>query len=78
MLFRSVKTPLVEKQIKDQARAHQISEREVENKIMLHKQAVKEFIPADLIANMCIMLSDEKSGTITGTAIPIDGGWNAQ
>mgnify|MGYP003337911747 CR=1 FL=1 len=73
-----VKTPLVEKQIKDQARAHQISEREVENKIMLHKQAVKEFIPADLIANMCIMLSDEKSGTITGTAIPIDGGWNAQ
>ena len=48
-----VKTPLVEKQIKDQARAHQISEREVENKIMLHKQAVKEFIPADLIANMC-------------------------
>lgn len=73
-----VKTPLVEKQIKDQAKAHQITEKEVESKIMLYKQAVKEFIPAGLIGKMCVMLAGEETGTITGTAIPIDGGWNAQ
>src|ERR1700752_4247355 len=39
-----VKTPLVEKQIADQAKAHGISETDVVNKVMLYKQAVKEFV----------------------------------
>lgn len=73
-----VKTPLVERQISDQAKAHNISEKEVIEKIMLHKQAVKEFVSVESIASMCFLLAAEESNTITGTSIPIDGGWIAQ
>lgn len=73
-----VKTPLVEKQIADQARAHNLSEAEVVNKVMLVKQAVKEFVSVETLGQMALLLASEQSNTITGTSIPIDGGWNAQ
>ncbi|MCC6370941.1 MAG: 3-hydroxybutyrate dehydrogenase [Bacteroidia bacterium] len=73
-----VKTPLVEKQIADQAKAHNLSESEVVNKVMLMKQAVKEFITVESLGQMALFLASENANTITGTAIPIDGGWNAQ
>ncbi|MCO5240046.1 MAG: 3-hydroxybutyrate dehydrogenase [Chitinophagaceae bacterium] len=73
-----VKTPLVEKQMDDQSRAHGIPESEVAAKIMLYKQAVKSFVPVEVIADMALLLAAEGSATITGTAIPLDGGWSAQ
>lgn len=73
-----VKTPLVENQIKDQAKAHNLSEDEVIDKIMLKKQAVKEFIPIETIAEMALFLAADYATTITGTAITLDGGWSAQ
>lgn len=73
-----VKTPLVEKQIADQAKTHGIPESEVINKIMLYKQAVKEFVSLEILGQMALLLASEHASTITGTAIPIDGGWNAQ
>lgn len=73
-----VKTPLVEKQIADQAKAHNMSEADVVNKVMLLKQAVKEFVSVESIGQMALLLASEQSNTITGTAISIDGGWNAQ
>lgn len=73
-----VKTPLVEKQISDQAKVHNLSENEVVTKVMLLKQAVKEFVSVESIGQMALLLASENSNTITGTAIPIDGGWNAQ
>lgn len=73
-----VKTPLVEKQIADQAKAHNMSEGDVVNKVMLLKQAVKEFVSVETLGQMALLLASESAGTITGTAIPIDGGWNAQ
>lgn len=73
-----VKTPLVEKQIADQAKAHNLSESDVVNKVMLLKQAVKEFVSVETLGQMALLLASEQSNTITGTAIPIDGGWNAQ
>ena len=73
-----VKTPLVEKQIADQAKAHNISADDVVNKVMLYKQAVKEFVSLESLGQMALLLASEASSTITGTAIPIDGGWNAQ
>jgi 3-hydroxybutyrate dehydrogenase len=73
-----VKTPLVEKQIADQAKAHNMSEGDVVNKVMLLKQAVKEFVSVESLGQMALLLASEQSNTITGTAIPIDGGWNAQ
>ncbi len=73
-----VKTPLVEKQIDDQAKAHNMSPEEVVSKVLLLKQAVKEFVPVEILGQMALLLASEGAATITGTALPIDGGWNAQ
>ena len=73
-----VRTPLVENQIKDQAKAHKLSEDEVVEKIMLKKQAVKEFIPIQTIAEMALLLAAEHATTITGSTFTLDGGWSAQ
>lgn len=73
-----VKTPLVENQIKDQAKAHQLSEAEVVEKIMLKKQAVKDFIPIEKIGEMALLLATENANSITGTHFTLDGGWSAQ
>ena len=55
-----------------------MSESDVINKVMLLKQAVKEFVTVESIGLMALFLAAESSNTITGTALPIDGGWNAQ
>lgn len=73
-----VKTPLVEKQIADQAKAHNLSEAEVVSKVMLYKQAVKDFVSLETLGQTALLLASEHANTITGTAIPVDGGWNAQ
>lgn len=73
-----VKTPLVEKQIADQAKTHNIPESEVISKIMLQKQAVKEFVPVETLGKLAVFLATDAAATLTGTAIPVDGGWNAQ
>jgi 3-hydroxybutyrate dehydrogenase len=73
-----VKTPLVEKQIADQARVHNLPEAEVIKKVILTKQAIKEFVPVAAIAEMALYLASENAATLTGTALPIDGGWSAQ
>lgn len=73
-----VKTPLVDKQIADQAKAHNMSETDVVNKVMLLKQAVKEFVPVEVLGQMAVFMASEGATTLTGTALPIDGGWNAQ
>lgn len=73
-----VKTPLVEKQIADQAKTHNIPESEVVSKIMLYKQAVKEFVPTETLGQLAVFLASDGATTVTGTAIPVDGGWNAQ
>ena len=73
-----VKTPLVEQQIAAQATAHGISAEEVVQKVMLHKQAVKEFIPVETLGQLALFLASEGATTLTGTALPVDGGWFAQ
>jgi 3-hydroxybutyrate dehydrogenase len=73
-----VKTALVENQIKDQAILHQLSENDVVKKIMLKKQAVKEFIPIQVVADMALLLASDQSSSITGTSFALDGGWSAQ
>jgi 3-hydroxybutyrate dehydrogenase len=72
-----VKTPLVEKQIGDQAKSHGISEDEVVDKIMLAEQAIKEFTSIESIAELAFYLSGDQSRTISGSMLSIDGGWTA-
>lgn len=71
-------TPLVQKQIADQAKVHGISEDEVIEKVMLIKQPIKKFVKPESIGALCVFLASEQAELITGAAIPIDGGWSAQ
>lgn len=73
-----VRTPLVEGQIKDQAKAHNMSEEEVIEKVMLKKQAIKEFVKLDTLGQLALFLASDTASEITGTSIPVDGGWTAQ
>lgn len=73
-----VRTPLVEGQIRDQAKSHGISEAEVIRDVMLASQPTKRFVGVDEIAALAVFLCGEQARSITGTAIPIDGGWTAK
>ncbi|WP_406493832.1 3-hydroxybutyrate dehydrogenase [Streptomyces sp. NBC_00846] len=72
-----VRTPLVENQIADQARAHGISEEEVVSRIMLERSAIKRLIETDEVAEAVLWLCGPRTGHITGTSLSMDGGWTA-
>src|ERR671937_316801 len=73
-----VRTPLVEKQIADQARVNKMSEDEVIEKIMLAPAAIKRLLePSEVAAYVAFLCTDEASG-ITGSAQLIDMGWTAR
>jgi 3-hydroxybutyrate dehydrogenase len=73
-----VDTPLVRNQIADQAKTHQMSEDDVIAKVMLVKHAVKKFASVESLGALCVFLCSEHADLITGTALPVDGGWSAQ
>lgn len=72
-----VMTPLVEGQISAQAEAHGISEDQVISDIMLSKAAVKKMLEPETIAEVFAFLCSDNADSITGVALPIDGGWTA-
>jgi 3-hydroxybutyrate dehydrogenase len=73
-----VKTPLVEKQIADQARIHGISEDEVIEKIMLTEPAIKRLIEPEEVAELALFLCSKEASFINGASIVMDGGWTAR
>jgi 3-hydroxybutyrate dehydrogenase len=70
-----VKTPLVDKQIADQAKAHGISEADVVRDVMLVHQARKEFVRVDELTALALFLASDAAASMTATAIAMDGGW---
>jgi 3-hydroxybutyrate dehydrogenase len=73
-----VRTPLVEKQIADQARVHGIPEDEVVEKIMLTEPAIKSLVEPEEVAGLALWLAGEGSRMVTGASYTIDGGWSAR
>jgi 3-hydroxybutyrate dehydrogenase len=73
-----VKTPLVLGQVADTARTRGISEEDVIKKVMLGPQATKRFVEISEVAELAAFLATDQAGSITGTALSIDGGWTAQ
>jgi 3-hydroxybutyrate dehydrogenase len=72
-----VLTPLVEKQIPEQAKARGISEDAVIRDVLLAAQPTKRFVTVEEVAALVLFLCTDAAGSITGTTIPIDGGWTA-
>jgi len=73
-----VRTPLVDAQIADQAKANRMSEDEVIEKIMLAPAAVKRLLEPREVADFVAYLCSEPAGTITGAALTMDLGWTAR
>ena len=72
-----VRTPLVEGQIADQAKAHGLSEDEVVEQIMLAPAAVKRLIEPAEVADAVAWLCSPSATSVTGTSLLMDGGWTA-
>lgn len=73
-----VHTAIIDHQIADMMKVHHMSQDDVIEKVMLDKQAIKEFIPAEHIADTAFFLAGESARTITGISLPVDGGWTAE
>jgi len=70
-------TPLVEKQVDGQAKAHGISRDAVIRDVFLAEQPTKRFVTIEEVAGAVAFLCSDAAASITGIALPIDGGWTA-
>jgi 3-hydroxybutyrate dehydrogenase len=73
-----VRTPLVEKQIADQARVHGISEQNVVEEIMLTEPAIKRLIEPSEVAELVAFLCSGPASFANGSSWVLDGGWSAR
>jgi 3-hydroxybutyrate dehydrogenase len=73
-----VRTPLVEKQIADQAKVHGIPESEVLAKVMLTEAAVKRLVEPEEVGSLVAWLASDDAGMVTGASYTMDGGWSAR
>ena len=72
-----VKTPLVETQIVDQAKARGIPEDRVMEEVILAAQPTMKFVEYEHLAGMLLYLVSDLGGSATGSAMVVDGGWTA-
>lgn len=72
-----VRSPLVEKQLADQARAHGIPESEVLETVLLKDAAIKRLVEPAEVASLALWLAGPDAAMVTGTSYVMDGGWSA-
>jgi 3-hydroxybutyrate dehydrogenase len=73
-----VRTPLVDGQIRDQAKAHGMSEERVIRDVILAAQPNKRFVELEQLGALVLFLCSDAGASITGAALPIEGGWTAR
>ena len=73
-----VLTPLVEKQIPETAHARMLTEEQVVHDVLLHAQPTRKFVTTEEIGALSVFLCQDTAKSITGTALPVEGGWTAQ
>ncbi len=72
-----VRTPLVENQLAEQARLTGKPLERIIDEVILAKQPTGEFISTEQVAGLALFLCSDAAAGITGSALPIDGGWTA-
>jgi 3-hydroxybutyrate dehydrogenase len=72
-----VYTPLVEAQIEGQARAHGVPREQVIRDVLLAQQPNRRFATVEELGALTVFLAGDAAASITGTALPVDGGWTA-
>jgi 3-hydroxybutyrate dehydrogenase len=73
-----VRTPLVDKQIPDTAKARGITEEQVVTEVLLGPQPTKKFVTIEQVAGMATYLASDQAASVTGAILSMDGGWTAQ
>ncbi len=73
-----VRSPLVEKQIADQAKLHGIGEGEVLSQVLLAEAAVKRLVEPKEVAALAVWLAGPDAGMVSGASYTMDGGWSAR
>jgi 3-hydroxybutyrate dehydrogenase len=73
-----VRTPLVTKQIADQARTHGIPEQQVVEEVLLKESAIKRLLEPEEVASLVVWLASFDAGMVTGASYSMDGGWSAR
>ena len=73
-----VRTPLVERQITDQARVHGISEDRVVEEVMLTETAIKRLVEPDEVAGLVSWVVSDAAAYVNGASLTMDGGWTAR
>lgn len=73
-----VRTPLVERQVADQARTRQISPAEVEERVFLAEVAIKKMLEPSDVANAVAQLASVEAWATTGSIQSLDLGWTAR
>ncbi len=73
-----VLTPLVQKQIPETAKARNLTEEQVIRDVLLHAQPTRKFVTTGEIGGLAVFLCTDAGASITGAALPIEGGWTAQ
>ncbi|WP_066481887.1 MULTISPECIES: 3-hydroxybutyrate dehydrogenase [unclassified Sphingomonas] len=70
-------TPLVENQIPDTMKTRGLTREQVINDVLLDAQPTKEFVQPEEVAALAVFLCRDEAKSITGTNLPVDGGWTA-
>ena len=70
-------TPLVEKQIPETMKARGMTKEQVIHDVLLEAQPTKQFVTSEQMAALTVFLCSDAAAQLTGTNIPVDGGWTA-
>ena len=70
-------TPLVERQIPDTMKARGLTREQVIHDVLLEAQPTKEFVTVEQVAGLAVFLTSDAAAQMTGTNLPMDGGWTA-
>lgn len=71
------RTPLVERQVAEQAELHRVPKEQVVEDVLLSRTPIKRLVEPAEVAELAVWLCGPASGSITGSSFPMDGGWSA-